>query len=137
MGTQQIVYGYIELEKHTETEPILLAYKFDDVYPFINIFSHSSDGYQCSMMSFAGSYKSLNDEWAEWEAKFERMLMQLHATSAHVHLVDELDGEMRCVSYLREFVDGAGGGPACSKWVKWYIKSSQSFSEEVPVNPAA
>lgn len=102
MGFETIIYGYIRLNpghrKHNET--VFVEYPYDDRYPFPNIFSDIRPGYGGDIVSFAGSLKSLDEDWGEWQERFEGLLRQLRGQAARVELEHETDGDIKSVAYL-------------------------------------
>jgi hypothetical protein len=91
MGTQSVVTGYISLRSHESVEPareVIATYPdYDAVWPFTNIFwADSPAQYFSPVVGFAGSYKQIEEVWAEWLWKFSRLLSRLDAYEAVVHL---------------------------------------------------
>lgn len=124
MGQQDIVFGYIEcvVDSEQKSEEVLNNYKFDEIYPFTNIFSKPIKGYQCSIISFAGSYKTLEEDWEEWLEKFEKLLGMLPARSATVKLDTELEWEVIAIDYVvkevsLEIIDKVKVEK--NKWTRW------------------
>src|SRR6266542_2706945 len=104
MGHQTLVYGYIETDPVMDefNRAALRSFPFDELYPFANIFSMPNRGYQASVVSFAGAFKTLEENWSDWQIRFEELLGKLRARTAIVRLESELDGELLCHAYLNE-----------------------------------
>lgn len=135
MSAETIVYGYICLEpslrKHNED--VLKRWSFDELYPFPNLYSDIRTGYGGDIVSFAGSLKSLDEDWAEWEERFETLLFQLYGRTARVHLEHETDGCIKSVGYLcREGWDPTITLPNRT-WTRWNYGSEERMGEGVPV----
>jgi hypothetical protein len=132
MGHQTFVYGYIETDPSMDdfNMRVLDTYRFDDIYPFTNIFSPPRGGYQASMISFAGAYKTLEEDWPQWQSQFEALLGKLVAFSAQVHLENELDGQLFKLSYVCK--DRLSSEPQNRKkvWLYWKTVCNNAVSEE-------
>jgi hypothetical protein len=135
MGAETTVYGYIRLDpSHRESnEASFAGYAFDTLYPFTNIFSGVRAGYGADIVSFAGSLKSLDEDWDQWEGRFEGLLLQLYGRTASVHLEHETDGIIKSIGYLcRDGWDSTKRLPHRS-WAKWYYDKTGQVGAEVPV----
>lgn len=88
--TPSIVTGYIKTRGFYSTQKNIQAinsFRFDEVYPFTNIFWGSSPAsYESPVIGFAGSYKQIEEDWAEWLWKFSQLLSGIDAVSARVNL---------------------------------------------------
>ena len=88
--TESVVSGWIKSTNHDiakENHKIIDSFGYDEIYPFTNIFQDvSSTAYGCSILSFAGSYKQIEEDWNEWLWKFSQLLTRLDAIEAVVHL---------------------------------------------------
>ena len=136
MGAETVVYGYICLNpvSREQNEGAFAHCTFDTLYPFTNIFSGIRTGYGGDIVSFAGSLKSLDEDWGEWEERFERLLLQLHGRSARVHLEHETDGTIKSVGYLcQDGWDSTKPLPDRS-WTKWYYDKDGRAGDGVPVS---
>lgn len=124
MGFQNTVFGYIETnyQMDQENEQVLANFNFDEKYPFTNIFSTPKEQvYLCSMISFAGYYKNLEDDWGEWLSKFEKLLGQLSAISATViHNVEDR-GTLKSIHYYidKPLPENKMPSEEKWKWIKW------------------
>jgi hypothetical protein len=120
-------------DKREHNRGALADFPYDTVYPFTNIYSEVRPGYGGDIVSFAGGFKSLDDEWNEWEARFEELLFRLYGRSVQVHLEHETDGLIKTVGYLCK--DGWDATKALSdrSWIKWYYDKNGTESDEVPV----
>src|SRR5262245_27255795 len=123
MGAETTVYGYICLiPAHRKlNEGVLARWSFDQLYPFPNIFSGIHRGYGGDVIAFAGNLMSLDEDWPEWESRFENLLSNLQGRSARVHLEHETDGEIKSVGYV---FHNDGSGPSnltqSNLLTKWY-----------------
>lgn len=122
MGAETTVYDYICLAPRQRgyNNQVLITSKFDAIYPFPNIFSEIRSGYGGDLISLAGSFKSIDDDWSEWEQRFEGLLVQLRGRSAQVHMYHETDGNLKSVKYLCEEGWKTEGSLIQSSWIKWY-----------------
>ena len=122
MSSQTIVSGYIETDpKYDENNAATLTqWRYDDIYPFTNIFAQPRRGYTCSIVSLGGSFKTLIENWAEWECRFEELLRALFAISAHVYVEDEVTGRF-AIEYFCE--EAWMSDIPCGKrrWRKWKV----------------
>ena len=132
MGSQSIVCGYLETEPafDYQNETVLRMFPFDPKYPFPNVFSNIRPGYQSSMISFASSFKSLLEDWDEWENKFELLLAQLYARAEKVRLDEEVEGAAMTIVYVCVSVEGSKLPPAARKWRKWYYARDGTVTGE-------
>jgi hypothetical protein len=135
MGAETVVYGYICLDpsQREHNEAALARHPFDNFYPSTNIFSTIKPGYGGDVVSFAGGFKSLDEDWAEWEARFERLLSEIHGRAARLHLEHETDGAIKSVGYLCQ--DGWDSSKTLSEksWTKWYYHNGVPQSAGIPV----
>jgi len=121
MGSRSIVYGYIEgvwLGPGSPKNELLRglnaaaieALPITDDWPFLtrSLFKISDPtvdggGYRNHIVHFGGSFKQIEDDWAAWLAKFERLLSQMYWETAEAHLLTEFDGEFSyCWEVTRE-----------------------------------
>ena len=102
MGFQTLVYGYILTfpARDDKTRVLLRSISFDAVYPFPNLFHGPYPGYQWSTISFAGSFKDLDEELNLWQSRFEQLLMTIQGFSAQVDIVSEKGGR-KSIEYMR------------------------------------
>ena len=79
MGSQSVVYGYIQCDVSADVAnvAVLESYPFDEVYPFPRIFSLPRSGYQSSVISFGHVFKDLARDWDQWVSRFEDLLGRL------------------------------------------------------------
>ncbi len=110
MGRITTLYGYIQefpdrAQAYTaHNEQVLTALPRESEWPFFNAtlfqtpppLDTSEISYWGRVISFGGSYKTLEDAWAEWLEKFEALLQQLVWYEARVHLITEWYGEATC-----------------------------------------
>lgn len=52
-------------------------------------------GYRGTIIHFGGRFKSIEEEWVEWLAKYEALLGRLYWESSTAHLDTELAGAFR------------------------------------------
>ena len=126
MGTQTIVFGYIELPESSSAgyEKTLSQFGFDELFPFRCVFSSPKSGYRSSMVSFADNIKAGRSEWAQWVSKFEMFLSELDATAAKVCFEsDEFEGKS-CFSYLR----------TADTWIRWDIETKEIEVSEIALS---
>ncbi len=137
MSAETFVYGYIGLDSvhRDQNKCLFVHHPFDDLYPFPNIFSDIRPGYGCDMISFAGSLKSLDEDWNEWQTRFENLLFLLFVRSARVHLEHESDGMVQSVGYLCKEGWEATIPLAHRSWTKWYYSVDGLAGAAVPVCP--
>lgn len=135
MGAETKIYGYICLDPHRreDNNEVLNTWKFDALYPFPNIFSEIRSGYGGDMISLAGSFKSIDEEWSEWEQRFEELLMQLRGRTAQIHLCHETDGNLKSIKYLCEQGWEAEDSLTQRSWTKWYHDSDGRESKPATV----
>lgn len=60
-------------------------------------------GYRGSIIHFGGRFKSIEDEWDEWLAKYEGLLRRLYWASSVVHLDTEAGGSFRFEWWLESW----------------------------------
>lgn len=108
MGHQSLVYGVIEtlsvppdraLAATEANRQVLTRLPESDKWPFLvqSMFSISQSRvvnieYATTVIHFGASYKDLEEEWADWLAKFESLLFQLQGITAVVRLESERFG---------------------------------------------
>jgi len=108
MGHQSLVYGAIEvpvgddrsaLEAQAKNRNALDSLPSVDGWPFLirAMFSQtfSADNnvqYAFGVIHFGASYKEVEEEWASWVGKFEKLLSQMRGAGAVVHLESERFG---------------------------------------------
>ena len=132
MGSQSIVYGFIELDPNfsEHNAKAIQDFSYDDRCPFPNLFSTEVSGYQSSTISFAGSLKTISEDWDEWQSRFEALLVTLFARSAKVCVEDEIESDwsLRYVCH-----DGWDGSVAITlrRWSKWSTDGEGPEGEEV------
>ena len=131
MGSKSTVYGYIETHPNHDAHnnQIIQNTAFDDQYPFSDIFSLAREGYGASVISFAGSYKSLHEDWGEWEQRFELLLTSLFCFTARVHLRDDVDGELMVLEYVCDDGWDEDTEPKHRRWGKWRKSDDGTTSE--------
>ncbi|QDV15616.1 hypothetical protein Pan153_02320 [Gimesia panareensis] len=102
MGSRSTVYGFIELDPRLSqfNKTVFEEFQYDETYPFPDIFGPERTGFESSVVSFAGSLKSLIEDWDEWESQFDRLLSLLSARSAIVRLDDDIEGEFIVIHYV-------------------------------------
>lgn len=141
MGNQTFVYGWIDaLSRENEdfNREALLAFPYDDVYPFKNIFWMDSPAqYRGPIIFFGGSYKGLEEHWNEWLWKFTQLLSTLEAYEARVHLKTEIIGEfaytLRPELYLDCRQDTSG---KLAVGDQWFIVESPPTEEDFRLWPS-
>ncbi len=129
MGNQSIIYGYIETLScdYDYNSKVLQEYNFDEVYPFSDIFSYTQfEGYRASIISIGGSYKSLQEDWGEWQMKFEKLLGMLKASTAKIQLEDELCGFKFGYAYVNQH--------GTTIWSRWKTDQSNKEYEEIKID---
>jgi hypothetical protein len=89
-NTESVITGCIKIRLHSlveESMKIINDFDFDEVFPFTNIFWGASPAaYGFPLISFAGSYKQIEEAWNEWMWKLGQLLSCLDAVEAHVNL---------------------------------------------------
>lgn len=84
------------------------------------------------MILFGGSFKALEDEWAEWITKFESLLSQLIWAEAKASLITELFPEQTCDwqitnDYFSRLCDSSVPLPPSHK--DWSFEGPRSFED--------
>lgn len=131
MGSKTIVYGFIELDPqfNQENRQAFDACPFDAKYPFTNIFGTELPGYESSTVSFAGTFKSLIEDWDEWEIRFDQLLASLYCRSATVRMSDDVHGEF-VIKYVCDDGWETTLQPYQRRWKKWKTDFDGLESEE-------
>ena len=122
MGTQTIVFGYIETDRDSEdyNKKALSEFSYDDVYPLRKVFSQPVEGYRGATISFSDSIKATSNEWFEWLDRFELLLVSLKAISAKLYFEDTESAARKSFSYI--YSDG--------EWIKWELNVTETETSE-------
>jgi len=102
MGFQYILSGFIECKSGAErqSQEAIQSFDFDQFLPFPDIFSRPVTGYQCHLISFAGSFKDFEKIEDAWFKGFEYFIEKLDCLSAEVIVEQELYGEFLRIGYV-------------------------------------
>lgn len=132
MGFTSVVFGYIATDPAfgSDNQAVLNRCDFDDWYPFTNIFTLKEGKYKSSMVSFAGCYKDLEEDWVEWVRRFEALLMSLFARYARVYLETEDRGVIKSIDYACRDAWDREVPPDRRRWRKWETREDGSIGEE-------
>lgn len=99
MGTQSTVYGRITVDKDFDkVKTYFKSIQPDNSFPFItpemfNVGSTSTPlFYDELIITFGATYKAVEDCWADFIVKFERILEKIEFVTAVIHLETEFMG---------------------------------------------
>ncbi|ADV66085.1 hypothetical protein [Deinococcus maricopensis] len=90
MGFRSVVFGHVQTldqAAHAANERALRGFPYDEMHPFRDIFHlEPAARYKAPSVIFGGTFKALEDDWAEWFGSFVALLSTLEATEANVVL---------------------------------------------------